>query len=601
MKTIMKYRIKILMAVLMMGMAITSTMFISCSDKDDEDAKYKDWTPLPQEWTVSIDTVSETLNDKKFKAGDRLYVFSPKINHSRLVIEGMLDIKSGIGTNNAVFTGNIYANSSGKIYQNHMLKVVLLRKGGTMWETDSAAHIIGYPTDAFCTDLNEAMTKYSCLYAQIFYTQTSFKLKQRTTFLNFTVPLENEMSPNSKLPVKVVNGETILCAGNVLASQQDGNTGLKFVLPLEAGTQPENMKLYVGDNEGIDFTGLFVQPKSRTQSIEPLYEDSVYNVCRGLGSLTKLEGDVTFNDGEIISGALIGRYKISIADGAKVTLRNATIDGWSRQDRNHPGISCEGNAIITLEGKNYVRSFNNGQSGIHVPEGSTLTIRGDGELEVCGDNAAAIGSAPQLPCGNIVIENGNINAFATYSAAIGAGCSNCGNITISGGNITANGYFASSPGIGCGTGVYHPKTTCGDITITGGNINTTGDGNSSGIGIGQDGSCGNIVISGGTIKSMGSLTDESESKFGASTMTPGIGGGKFKSITITSGITRIEAIGDKHVPAIGKGHDNGSGDVNIDGVLNPDATWDCQGMQTLKGIFQPRNTWVIYNPSKWNP
>ena len=187
------------------------------------------------------------------------------------------------------------------------------------------------------------------------------------------------------------------------------------------------------------------------------------------GDLSKVTSDVVAVDGTIIRGTLNTRHKITIADGATVWLSNANInsdDNTSYVSNGFAALQCEGNATIGLDSKtvNYVKSFCSGWSGIYVPQGKTLTIKGTGKLTAEGvSDAAGIGGPYDTKCGNIIIEDGEIIANGVSGApGIGGGRLNsCGDITINGGTITATGGI-DAVGIGCGYG-----GTCGKIKISG--------------------------------------------------------------------------------------------------------------------------------------
>ena len=219
--------------------------------------------------------------------------------------------------------------------------------------------------------------------------------------------------------------------------------------------------------------------------------------------LSKLsEPYIAFN-GDVLTGTLSGSYKISITDGATVTLKDVTINGFDSERYDWAGITCEGDATIVLEGENSVRGFYRFQPGISVPVGKTLTIRGDGSLTAQSNNAqnpdklyfgAGIGGRINKDCGNIRIEGGTVTAIGHKTSA-GIGSSkehSCGTITITGGTVTATGGDGAA-GIGSGYDCY--QETCGNITITGGTVTATGGDGAAGIGCGQDSDCGNITIS----------------------------------------------------------------------------------------------------------
>ena len=183
--------------------------------------------------------------------------------------------------------------------------------------------------------------------------------------------------------------------------------------------------------------------------------------------LSTLTGDMEARNGQTLTGTLGCNVKVSIADGATVTLRDATINGRSKNALRWAGITCPGNATIVLEGENSVRGFQRMFPGIHIAPGKTLTIKGSGSLSAGSNgNGAGIGGGSSLDCGHIVIEGGTITAeCGNESAAIGGG-----------------GYAA-----------------CGSITITSDVTSLTatkGDGAKHSIGAGADGSCGTVTIGG---------------------------------------------------------------------------------------------------------
>jgi len=227
-----------------------------------------------------------------------------------------------------------------------------------------------------------------------------------------------------------------------------------------------------------------------------------------LATLTGSEpaGYATATNGMTIYGTLAAtanNVKVSIADGANVTLQDATIAGQSFSSYNYAGLTLLGSANITLVGTSTM-SGGEENAGIYVPENKTLTISGDGTINATGGQyAAGIGSNYLGSSGDIVITDGSatINATGGYAGAgIGSGykaASECGNIEITDsftGTVNAIGHYGS-PGIGSGN-----RSDCGNITISGGTINATGEdggavGNGApGIGSGIDGSCGAITI-----------------------------------------------------------------------------------------------------------
>ena len=228
--------------------------------------------------------------------------------------------------------------------------------------------------------------------------------------------------------------------------------------------------------------------------------------------LSTLTADYEAKDGETLTGTLNGStqpYKISIADGATVTLDGITINGTTGRSYNWAGITCVGDATIILKDgtTNTVKGFNSEYSGIFVPKDKTLTIKGETEgtgklIASSNGDGAGIGggdgiSSTNKNCGNIVIQGGVITATGgSKSAGIGSGgYGSCGDITISGGTVTATGGEMSAA-IGSGYG----SASCGKITITDGVTSVTatkGSYSPNSIGAGDYGStCGTVTIGG---------------------------------------------------------------------------------------------------------
>lgn len=267
--------------------------------------------------------------------------------------------------------------------------------------------------------------------------------------------------------------------------------------------------------------------------------------------LSTLTEDTVVADGYTITGTLAAAVKVSIANGAKVTLKGASINAegtWTSGD--YAGLNCLGDATITLEAgtTNTVKGFKMTYPGIHVPSGKTLTINGTGALTVspntsgAGQSAtgAGIGGGVGLPCGNIVIAGGTITAStANDAAAIGSGGyhsannQTCGNISITGGTVTATCIATNGAGIGAGR-----WGSCGDISITGGTVTASGSQSSGGAGIG----CG------GTQSTVG-------------------------TITIADTVTKVTAVKGYNAQSIGKGFSSGTcvcGTITIGGTVYAD-------------------------------
>ena len=167
------------------------------------------------------------------------------------------------------------------------------------------------------------------------------------------------------------------------------------------------------------------------------YESAISMPLALVTDLGTIKANYTAQDGETLTGTLnVASYpvKISIADGATVTLDGITINGiHGGTEYQHPypwaGLTCLGDATLILKDGtiNRVKGFDIYHPGIYVPYNwpnvKTLTIQGTGTLDASSNGSGAgIGSAAEGGnAGKIVIKGGTIVAATGGSAATGIG------------------------------------------------------------------------------------------------------------------------------------------------------------------------------------
>jgi len=312
--------------------------------------------------------------------------------------------------------------------------------------------------------------------------------------------------------------------GNVKADA-DGAISVAFFGLKETGLY-HGLRFFNLEDSDDGFTAAFGQKT---------LENKVYNISReavrthvNLNTTYKTDASgakyYPAQDGQTLAGNFGGDPGyITVADGAKVTLKLSTITSPEKAD--HAVIHCLGDATLFFRSHAELRSgADSWYPAIYIPEGKTLTVTGsDGvSLHATGYYGAGIGGGydddnhQPIHCGNIVIENCEIVAHSgIYAAGIGGGRgARCGDISILGGVIHEAGpredVRSESSCAGIGTGDYG---SCGDIVIggclIGGDVNVTpgylgprgtygavaGYANSAGaIGCGFSGKCGSIRI-----------------------------------------------------------------------------------------------------------
>lgn len=139
----------------------------------------------------------------------------------------------------------------------------------------------------------------------------------------------------------------------------------------------------------------------------------------------------------MLTGTLASEVKISIADGAIVTLDGININKeWDFDDGTSAGITCAGSATIILAGENTVSGLGCEYPGIYVPSGKTLTIMGTGSLTASSNGSGAgIGGGYDIACGTITISSGTVTATKGSGASASIGAANdedsyCASVTI---------------------------------------------------------------------------------------------------------------------------------------------------------------------------
>ena len=382
-------------------------------------------------------------------------------------------------------------------------------------------------TKAFALTKAAAVEQFSVERAFVY--SSGFALAPMNAIANFTI---SGLTANKEVAVSFDTGMTGVIDGNVTTSAEGVATFAVGVLSYDK--KLEDCTLTVDGNN-------IAMP---TKTVEAGH---IYNISRSVAAapaatdLSTIASDYTAKDGETLTGTLGSNVKISIADGATVTLNNVTINGTNDSNYEWAGITCLGDATIILSGTNTVKGFYGDYPGIQAAAGKTLIINGTGSLAASSYGWGAgigAGSGSGLACGNIEIQGGTITATSgEYGAGIGGGNNaSWGNITISGGTVTATGGFRGA-GIGGGRKSSIGSVSCGNILISGGTITATGGEDAAGIGGGRG-------YNSGTLSSCG-------------------------TITITTGVTKVTATkGEYATNSIGAGNLGTCGTVTIEDGAN---------------------------------
>ena len=548
----MKKQIQLLAAIMFCGIALAA-----CSDKDNDDINIVN-NPDANNTNANVETVSEpsqpqayTLTIKATKGGDASLSKALALNGNRLDATWEYNDMVLLFKEGDMYLCNMTAQSdgaettlSGTLYRPLAENDVLILKNGVDPDYTTQNGSLEYISQNCDYAIATVTVKEITANGEILINETKAKFENQQAIVKFTL---SSLGSNINATSLKVNGYTI--------TPQDATNEFYVAIP-----DADAKNIYLSATDGTD-TYTFYKENAKLVNGQ-YYAINVKSMTKATKyDLSTLTDDTEIPDGTILTGELDGNYKISIADGATVTLSGITINGTNDEAYQWAGITCNGNATIILEGENTVKGFYEGYPGIYIATDYTLTIDGTGSLNVSSNREAAGIGGGTNDCGNITINGGTINAVGgNNGAGIGSGHSRCGNITINGGTINAVG---GNDGAGIGTGFYMAE--CEGITINGGNITAIGGQYASGIGGGGTmTSCGNITISGGTIIAQG----------GKDAVGIGNGDGYMNStcgdITIKNGVTQVTAIkGEGCENSIGKGADGGTcGTITIEDGAN---------------------------------
>lgn len=327
----------------------------------------------------------------------------------------------------------------------------------------------------------------------------------------------------------IKNGGNDITAGITMMTVFDGTNA--YVVNRAAGTGPIYVAMQpVSDDKTIQLcatdgtTSYRKHVTGKTLAAGSMYPVNLTMPTESRTCLELLTANHTVQNGETLTGVLLGHYKIRTAstgtgtekgdDPITVTLDGVDINSTFPDLAADSGIVCERNTILVLAdgSDNKVKGHSTGYAGVYIKKERTLTIRGNGSLTAIGTNnsiysGAGIGGQGLKACGNIVIESGTITAQgASKASGIGNGTIAVDHVSeIIGGNITITGGHVIARGGACGAGIgtgnvalassvsnmnISFKNQCGDILISGGTVEATGGSYAAGIG------CGLVLASG---------------------------------------------------------------------------------------------------------
>ena len=263
---------------------------------------------------ATVESDNKTL---KFAVGDKLYI-------SGTDIHGVLDIQTGTGTTFSTFSGDLTYSGSGTPDSDLSLTATLVSAQQTdgsevTINSTTGAVTVKYPTNAYCTSVNDAVQKYSNLTGTSTYSAKSFSLAQQTAFLNFEITFEDGTATGTALPAVVNNNSSDICTANVTTTTESTKVVAKFVLPVAKGTTLSSAKVTMGTKAAISF------------GASQVLDGKVYNVKKTQAAATAghalsaaAVGEIVGTDGLAYAVADKGNLPTGVTAAGMVAYKSGT-------------------------------------------------------------------------------------------------------------------------------------------------------------------------------------------------------------------------------------------------------------------------------------
>lgn len=309
MKMIMKSRNLGLAALLATSIALLG----SCINKEEQPLQQTEpvTTTIPEsvktvDYSVIVSgspetkaTVDADMKTLRFASGDKLFITSD----SRTDLRGFLTLKAGDEgkASGATFTGTLeYTGDAPTDGLGVKATLVGTANLGFTISSDGKAieGAIAYPSASFCTDVNDAVEKYSNLTGTSTYGARSFTLTQGTAFLNFAVTVNDGTATATDITATVKNGATTLSTATVTTATVSEKVMARFVLPVAAATTLDGATVTIGGNH----TPAVKNIGNTTLTAK------VYNVKRDVLTL----GDLFYSDASVSTTLVDGKTPIGV-------------------------------------------------------------------------------------------------------------------------------------------------------------------------------------------------------------------------------------------------------------------------------------------------
>ena len=319
------------------------------------------------------------------------------------------------------------------------------------------------------------------------------------------------------------------------------------------GTLAEGKKLTVTAASDDEFALVFGENKVNYKLAESGDTNTTYANAteKTAWEYTSLSSDATTQPMGVVvedySSKPAGTYQDTVTFTASVGSASTPLDNtttaWSAGTFAVPAGGLTYSDAITVSG-DVTLVLTDGETltlnkGISIAEGATLTIQGNGTMNVSGTNSSTASTVAGngtlvLTSGTLTAKGGNGGSYADREAKSGSkqagGVAINGAVTVSGGTLTATGGAGGSIGgfnvnvtAGAGGAAISGSVTLvsGTLTATGGNGGNGGQYSTGTAGAGGAAIGGDLTVNGGT---MTTTNGSNGSEIGTTAVTVGAGG-----------------------------------------------------------------------------
>lgn len=306
---------------------ITLLLLAACAKQPVEPvgpAPQGEGTTIHYRATVSEGTTRATtdgFNQYIFEAGDILYLEGEKMH-------GSLPIRSGAGETTAVFEGYLvcdegYIPAEGDDLSATLVSETAVNCGFYTFDANWKLQGPVYPSDQFAATFADAVSKYSVFTIDGKYGDASFILKQRSSFLLFTIRCDKgKVHAGDNVLVSFYNNgaATPIRSANVQATDYGAYTRTSFVTALPGGTSLSGASLSVKWGSGTDDHKEFTDFSDASLSANKYYNINRDAVVPYRGFRIRATQDGT---------TITFRFNYS-QGGTEVSKENGADDSWEK-------------------------------------------------------------------------------------------------------------------------------------------------------------------------------------------------------------------------------------------------------------------------------